>query len=554
MKMKVRLLALLLVICFCSFGLSSCTIVQKIDAPSAGDSLTVQPGGDLGSKEPLTFPAYTMTDADVEEFYGLLETIKADLFNSQSTEEQLIAELDRMEELYYYIFTQAQIAYVLYCEDTANEALSERYLTSNQVSSEAYEAYITFCRAIDESEAPWRAFFFSDWTEEDFASMRNHSAEETALELANSELLVQFNGLDDASFEAEAAKLYFQLIQNNNAIAKLNGYDDYWTYAYENEYGRDYGAEEVARIRALVKEYMVNLCKQAYNVFSSRYGRLNASKQAKVSNLFNKAYNRSTVNYVEKYIATFSEATAADMGSIFLEANSIFATGANALDGAFTTYLYANQRPVCYFGAAYQDSFTVVHEMGHYYSFICNESDQYQLDLMELQSQGNEWLFTAYLGQVMDAEIAETIMAYQLYNSSAVILIGMIIDEFEQGCYQGKVNSVADFDIWMTKVAEDYGGMDFLNEYVTDILYYWRAVTVQSSVYYISYSVSMLAAMQIYATAEQSSYAAAMEQYLNVTNLSSYEELPTFFEAMENAGLCTPTDVNAYRNLQSLVS
>ena len=549
MKMTVRLLALLLVICFCTAGMSSCLIIRKPGTPA--NSSTEQTEVEAA---PLTFPEYTMTDADVEAFYALLETVKADLFNAQSTEEQLNAELERMEELYYYIFTQAQIAYVLYCENTVDEALSERYLATNEISSEIYEAYIEFCRAIDDSEAPWRAFFFADWTEEDFASMRSHSAEETALELANSELLVQFNALDDATFEAEAAKLYLQLIQNNNAIAKLNGYDDYWTYAYENVYGRDYGAEEVAQIRALVKEYVVNLCKQAYNVFSSRYGRLNASKQAKVSNLFSKAYNRSTVNYVEKYLATFSEDVSADMGSIFHKENSIFATGVNALDGAYTTYLYANERPVCFFGPAYQDSFTVVHEMGHYYSFICNDSDQYQLDLMELQSQGNEWLFTAYLNQEMDSEVAETVAAYQLFNSAAVILIGMIVDEFEQGCYQGKVNSVEDFDVWMTEVAEGYGGLSFLNDYVTDVLHYWRAVTVQSSVYYISYSVSMLAAMQIYATAEQVSYAAAMEQYLKVTDLSSYEELPDFFEAMENAGLCTPTDVNAYRNLQSLLS
>ncbi|MBE6633668.1 MAG: hypothetical protein E7620_04905 [Ruminococcaceae bacterium] len=548
MKTAVRFFAFFISVLLCLGGLASCLrIVPNIPVTGtvADPSITHQAEGE-------GFPAYTMTDATLEEFRAQLAELRELVFSENSDDAVIGERVAEMENAYFHIATQSQIAYILYCEDTNNEMLSRQYLTAEEQSADAYEAYIALCKELDQSSAPKRDVFFAGWTEEDFAEMRGHSEEETRLEQENSRLLVEYHALSDSEFDEETERIYFALIENNNRIAKLNGYDDYWTYAYENVYGRDYGVEEIQRVRELVKKYLVDLCQQAMVMFYTIYERLHSMEREMVLDILEQDYSQDD-SYVDGYISTFGSEEQVLMNTIFDEKNSIFAVGLNALEGAFTTYLYSYEQPVCFFGPGYQNSYTVVHELGHYYSFLCNDTDQYQLDLMELQSQGNEWLFTAYLEDAVGGNVAKAVAAYQIYNALAVILIGMVIDEFEQGCYQGKVTYADQLDNWMKTVVAGYGGEDFFGTYITDIYAYWRAVTVQSSVYYVSYAVSMLEAMQVYSVARERGYANAMSCYLAVTDLSEWETLPTFMEVLQAAGLHTPMDEAAYLSLKNLL-
>ena len=192
----------------------------------------------------------------------------------------------------------------------------------------------------------------------------------------------------------------------------------------------------------------------------------------------------------------------------------------------------------------------VIHELGHYYSFMINGDDPIHMDLAEVQSQGNEWLFWAYMDTVLAEDVADAVYAYCLYDSLGTVIIGAMIDEFEQLCYERAITSSEEADAVMAEVKSRYGGDAWLSQNLTDPDFYWRCVTVEQSVYYVSYSVSMLAAMQIYSVANSQSYDAAMELYLSLVDPVS----PSLMACLTAAGLKTPMDEGLYLELDFLNS
>ena len=129
------------------------------------------------------------------------------------------------------------------------------------------------------------------------------------------------------------------------------------------------------------------------------------------------------------------------------------------------------------------------------------------------------------------------------------MIVGTMIDEFEQICYQQGISSSAEADAVMADVKTRYGGEEWLQDALTNIDLYWRYVTVEQSVYYVSYSVSMLAAIQIYSVAELQSFESAMELYLSLMDPVS----PSLLECLTTAGLKTPMDEALYLALLSLI-
>ena len=221
--------------------------------------------------------------------------------------------------------------------------------------------------------------------------------------------------------------------------------------------------------------------------------------------------------------------------------------------GAFTSYVYSTESPLCYFGPGYQSSLTVVHEMGHYYAATFEGGFDLPMDLAELQSQGNEWLMIAYLEKSFSSAAYEVLVDYMLYEQLCTVVICVIIDQFEQSVYQTDVSAISDpdyLDSIMRRVCSSYGGITFISEYVTDINYYWRAVVLENPVYYISYGTSGLAALGLYLLAE-SDFDTAVAAYIEMV-----ETAPTqgFCEAIEGAGLFSPFQESTYAVLRAAFS
>ncbi|MBR7099440.1 MAG: hypothetical protein IKC59_08495 [Clostridia bacterium] len=560
MKTRIRLLGLFLTVCVLIGSLTSCAPALLWDLAwdiyYDREVITTDPvveSDTQASAQPEELPSdleYSLTSEDVDAFYALLAQCEQAYLSETTTQEELDSLDDRFTDAYYHIVTQSQLAYIRFCMATKDSEASDDYLFASKASADAYDAYMQMCKRIDESDSPWRETFFSDWSDSELEQMRGFSQELTELSLENDQLLVDYRELDEDDFYLGASDYYVQLVTNNNRIAVLNGYENYWEYAYAEIYGRDYGKDEIVQMREYVSTYVTQMCADAIEAFQWQFQRLTRREQTFVKDLLQDArYDAFATDYVSGYLSTFDDEAEASMKGLFDKKNSVFATAEGAYQGAFTTYLHSLNRPVCYFGPSYQNVGTVIHEMGHYYSYLLNGRSNVQMDLAEVQSQGNEWLFCAYLNTVLDEDVARAVYSYQLYSALTTVLVGTMVDQFEQTCYEMQIDSTEDADAVMAGVMAQYGGREWVEYYVTDMDAYWRYVTVENSVYYVSYAVSMLAAVQIYSVAETQSYATGMEIYLSLMKPKS----GAFLAAVTSAGLKSPMEEALYRELMNLI-
>ena len=238
------------------------------------------------------------------------------------------------------------------------------------------------------------------------------------------------------------------------------------------------------------------------------------------------------------------------MRHMFENKNIIVTDNPNAHMSAFQTYLYEYETPFCLFGGS-QSSETVAHELGHYYAALTNP-DLTSLDLMETHSQGNEFLFLTYVRTQMDPDVYNAMLAYNMYNNYCMLMVCLIVDEFEQRVYT--LDSVEgftsdDFNAIIDEICEQYGGVARITSNITGIQSYWRMVVLEAPVYYISYAVSLTEALNIYAIACEDEVK-AHEVYKFIVEDAIPED--GFLITLEKAGLSSPfedTTMQAIRNM-----
>ena len=82
-----------------------------------------------------------------------------------------------------------------------------------------------------------------------------------------------------------------------------------------------------------------------------------------------------------------------------------------------------------------------------------------------------------------------------------------------------------------------------MKSYISDPNVYWRLAAVSNPVYYISYAVSAVAALEVYAVAEED-YDAALTAYNALVDGITPED--GFLGALEKAGLTSPFEEQTY--------
>lgn len=498
--------------------------------------------------------AYDLTDADKAAFEKALDTCLS-LIQSGAETSVIDLSVEKIESLFYRISDQADLAYILFCMDQEDAVASENYLYASEMKSDVYADYMKMCQKIDASSYPYRDRFFEDWSESDFLEMRQYTDEVSAINKVNDEILVSYRELDPESdsFAADVCRLYASMVQNNQNLASLFGYADYVSYAYDVVYERDYTQQELTALRTYVQTYLVPLCKTAYDIFLEGYQSLNTADQFLLSSWIYDDYDDFTGDPVGAYLSSLPTEMGQVMKKALQSEYAVFTNDQNAYEGAFTGYFYGNSYPVCYFGPGYQSVFTVIHEAGHFYAADCQGGLDIDLDLAELHSQGNEWLMTVYSKNLMSAELYEVMCAYKLFESLGTIIIGVIIDEFEEMVYTNATSllgNVEQLDGFMAEVCARYGGEEFLSNYVTDMSLYWKYVVIESPVYYISYSISAISALTLYSEAIKD-YEGALEIYQSLAAGELIED--AFLANLEQAGLASPFDEKVYQAISKLI-
>lgn len=488
-----------------------------------------------------------------EEFGAAQEKLKAfeELALVSSDYDAVDALYMEFEDAYFHIETQIGIANVIYYMNTTNSAASERYLHAYDLFGDLHNAYIESCKNIY-NNSPIRDRLFEDWTEDEIAELFAYDPKLQELREENEELLVELNALPDEEFTDRSAEIYAILVTNNNEIAELSGYENYYLYASDRIYGRDYDIEDIERFASYVQTYYLpNQAKINLN-WQMKYAKLSAANSSAMYKFLYDPFDKWKTNYVEGYLDSFEGSMYDGLNHMFDNRNLVFASSKNSHQSAFQTYLSEYETPFCLFGCNGQSATTIIHEMGHYYAALYND-DVFSYDLAETQSQTNEILFLAYLADEMPAEVYEVVRGYSLYNFMVQSIICVVIDEFERQVYS--LESVEgytseDFDAIMEAVCEKYGGASYIKNAIVDINMYWRLTATNSPVYYISYAVSNTESLNIFAIAEQDE-AAARELYRIL--IEETEEVDGFLSAVDKAGLASPFEEELFEGVLEMM-
>ncbi len=392
-------------------------------------------------------------------------------------------------------------------------------------------------------------------------------------------------------------KLYGRLVEAYNAEADGYHYDNHMTYAYDVIYNREYNEEKVKTMRQYIKQYIVPLYLEVGKAYDSYlvwedgeyylnieddddfYFYVGMCELPIFENSDFEEYEaeiQATVNYIGDYFKWLDNANDAtnkvtEKPVGFSKAvNDMFKTGTYFLGdsvygGAYTTWIANSNLPVCYFTQSdywsddigYDTAFTFVHEFGHYYENIHNGNVMLSYDHDETQSQGDEMLFLAWLEQNQNvlatlSEGMNFVSLTQLYTMLDTIISAAVVDEFEWAAYKGEVTD-GDYNAKYLSILQSYLGSDVENDG------YWYQVAFDSDAYYVSYAISALPAVEIYATAKKD-LNIAREKYLKLFGYCEDEDRMNAYTytgvggVLEYCQLGNPFDEQLYKDIETNVS
>ena len=574
MNFKLRLLAMLLLVMIVFTSCSLDIVLQYIPGMGCDSTTTTTTTTTTTAKPTTTKPTTTTTTTLVQGGDNTPKWNRADHSTTQAellerydlTQEYVdntLALLDRMYEVsitatsieeidpiyeefeaaFYHIAQQMTIAMIVYYCNMSNEEATNRQLATNEMFYSVQDKYNEVCRDIL-NESPFAEELFADWSEEELESLRNYNSDAIEIKKELDALEAEYNDLGADGFDDKAAEIYAQMVTKNNQLAKIYGYDNYYDYATENVYSRDYDRENLVKFRDYVIEYVFPCFSGLYNRYAAVQN-LPKDQKTVVNKFMNGKFDSGDTNYLLEYLDSLEGSMGESMRHMFENKNCVFSGKPTSHPTAFQTYLYEDETPICLFGSQGQSATTMVHEIGHYYAALKN-NDLSSYDLLETHSQSNEFLFLEFASHKLPEAAYDVVYAYQLVNACYIIVMATIIDEFEQRVYA--LDSVegftsADFDAIMDDVCKAYGGTDYVAGMYADPLNYWRQVCVTNPVYYISYAVSAVAALEVNALVLKDKDA-AYTAYTTLVEGVTVED--GFVGALTKAGLTSPFEEQTF--------
>lgn len=490
---------------------------------------------------------FTLTDEDYEYFerkaFALFEDAQ-----KESAYFKVVFDLNGFVDSYDFISTQTTVAYVNYCKDTKSEKAISDYKYATAINYKARELYIETLQKIIELDNSVSEALFAEWSEEEKAEILSYDSGADAFLERNELILIEFDALDKKAegWRDECDALYDEFFDNNRTIAELVGYDNYYDYAAEKIHLRDYSSEERVAFREYVKTYIAPLYKdikaKRLEVFESASEELKNGYNAIVCCNYDE--NEWETDYIIDYIGEYDGALYAYLINMYYSEGMVIGDGENAMDTAFTTILRYYSEPLAYFGNGYRDMLTVVHENGHYAAMWQSGIFSQSLDVHEIHSQGNEWMFVEYLEGKIDSEIYEMLWLDRLTRGLGNIVFSCAVDEMEEMIYRGEKETISDA---ARAVAERYEGVFNTPDTIGD---YFRNVAMKSPVYYISYATSELVSVGLYTVANED-FDRAKEIYSSlVLDTDSFSGL---LGAVDYCGLPNPFSEETFEYIKDAI-
>ncbi len=244
---------------------------------------------------------------------------------------------------------------------------------------------------------------------------------------------------------------------------------------------------------------------------------------------------------LKKYAPRISEKVAESSEKLFAEHLYTVPEGDRAYDGSYTV-AFPNEQSAqiyTYLDGSFYDLLTVTHEFGHFHSDWRETTPVYcqvtNMDIAEAQSQCMEMLFTSFYSDIFgdDAVYYELLALYSLLDSIAA---GFSVGQFENETVDNQ-DTLTNEDI--IELFDSYAEECNLGHEMYEVSHLF-----EQPGYYISYGVSALPALQLYALMQEDR-SAAVSIYDKLSSISYAAGDYSFNEAMLECGFesCFASDM-----------
>ena len=508
--------------------------------PTAAPTPETAPGPETGvlAQEDIV---WIDTHADVRFDDMSWEIYDMSQFNAAAEALRNASDEEEAERLYNWLVgeynrlrTYSELVWIaFYSSNNTDGALADACQQIDDILTEAGDTLLSAASdAVNgASGGAFSAFVGEDLAAElaDYEDMTDREAELLARE---TELELRYNELDEAghysqrSLNQQMGEVFLELIRVRNELAEIYDYDSYAAYAYDSVYGRDYTPEDAAALCRAIKPYARRYYADCYysGAFQENMGSFSAGE----------------LMYLLREYAPRISPEAARAQQYMEEHGLYLLESANLVASlGFTTTLPMYNAPFlynCLYGNAVYDVGDTFHEFGHYYdAYINPEPDPMgrggSYDIFEIHSTSMEALLYGWYDEIF-GDRADIARIYCLDGLIDNVVSGCIYDEFQQYCYAHPDMTVDEVNAAYYSIASSYGRQF----YRASDRYGWMYVShnFQSPFYYISYAVSTLASLQIWALAEHDREA-AIEKYNDLVSRSAYDL--SYFELMDTVGL-----------------
>lgn len=431
--------------------------------------------------------------------------------------------------------TAVSLADLHYSADAGDETRNTLYQDRLQLLYEAQDLYQATMSDILRSETGKilnREFSLA--AQQQFAAYREDEASEAlALSQREAELSTQATSLmsQDVPDAQALGEAYVELVGVRNQLAAYAGYESYAGYAYECLYNRSYTPQQAQTVWKTAREDIAPLLNE---------------KLPGVQDAARALLERGPDCSEEAVIQALSAGAARlspEVGEAcqYLLSHELYdiSQSDTKLPTGYTIWLSEYQVPFIFnapYGSFY-DYLDLFHEFGHFTAFFYSGSDNLSgvsdYDLSELQSQGMEVMFLNFYDELFGAD-ADAIRAQTIGELLNSIVMGALYDEFQQRVYETPDLTPELVDEIFAEVYQSYG-LTVYDGYEQA----WMQVihNFQQPMYYISYAMSALPALELYVQMLDSP-ADALDVYLQVAAMS--DQVYYLSEALDEAGLNDP--------------
>lgn len=481
-----------------------------------------------GCTVPLPFPDGTAESsaADVPDerrfdTAELKETVLSYKENWNDTDRNMQEQID-------YVLNAVDEAYAVYCReeiasyaDWDNDAL---YALSNQCLEDYYvaEEIAAWYFANGSRHSADRALF-EDYIDEDHLPYYLANSLNRIIAYARSDAALQservhdyYDLVDDTDFDTDktnklCAEIYLDLLKEMDVSQSLFDY-----------YSRDYSAEDISAVYQEIREQLVPVRQSIENMLLDSGGLLSAE-----------TLEKDPYALLEQYAKRLSPDIAASADKLFSEQLYTKAEGETCYDGSFTMNLPNEQLALMYtyFDGSFFDFLTVTHEFGHFHADWRDTTPVFlqktNLDIAEVQSQSMVTLFLPFYDEIFgdEAEQRKLIVLLDLLDA---LISGYAVGEFEHQVMQ-QLETITPSE---TAALFDR----IMDECCIELELYQVSHLFEQPGYYISYGVSALPAVEMYALVNEDSQQ-AIAVYDKLSSYSCLSGENTFRDVMKSCGL-----------------